>query len=107
MIASNATKVINATLASICPPPHVGHMAPSVGDGYMSPVVFARESFYMTECDFHRAAQHMEQYGGGFLSRLASLYYVADSSNQRKLRTAFIDEFVRCHEQRVAKLRRS
>jgi hypothetical protein len=41
----------------------------------------------------HRAAQVMEQRGGGFANAIAQAYYKADSTNARILREAFADLF--------------
>jgi hypothetical protein len=41
----------------------------------------------------HRAAQVMEQRGGGFANAIAQAYYRADSTNARILREAFADLF--------------
>lgn len=41
----------------------------------------------------HRAAQVMEQRGGGFANAIAQAYYRADSTNAKILRTAFADLF--------------
>ena len=47
----------------------------------------------------HRAAQVMEQRGGGFANAIAQAYYKADSTNARILREAFADLFERHYEQ--------
>lgn len=83
--------------------PQIGDQYPSNGDGLLSPVAFVGSGgIVMTECDFHRAAQLMETRGGSFLSRLAALYYVADSNNQRNLRATFSGYFIDYHLQNVA-----
>ena len=46
----------------------------------------------------HRAAQMMEQEGGGFASALAKAYYLADSANAMRLRLAFFDMFEKYYE---------
>lgn len=47
----------------------------------------------------HRAAQVMEQRGGGFASALAQAYFRADNTNAKILRTAFADLFEASYEQ--------
>jgi hypothetical protein len=47
----------------------------------------------MTYEQGHRAAQVMEQRGGGFANAIAQAYYRADSTNARILREAFADLF--------------
>ena len=47
----------------------------------------------------HRAAQVMEQRGGGFANALAQAYYRADNTNAKILRTAFADLFETSYEQ--------
>lgn len=47
----------------------------------------------------HRAAQVMEQRGGGFASALAQAYFRADNTNARILREAFADLFQSSYEQ--------
>ena len=39
--------------------------------------------------------ENMKRYGGGFASRLAELWQVADAQNQKKLEDAFGDVFDR------------
>lgn len=43
----------------------------------------------MTDTEIHRCAQAMEKRGGGFASKLAACFYVADLGNQNKLLGAF------------------
>jgi phosphohistidine phosphatase SixA len=47
----------------------------------------------------HRAAQVMEQRGGGFASALAQAYFRADNTNAQILRHAFADLFEKHYEQ--------
>lgn len=42
--------------------------------------------------------ENMKRYGGGFASRLAELWQVADAQNQRKLEDAFGDVFAKYGE---------
>lgn len=82
--------------------PALGCEAPSAIDGFPSPVLaIDDDGEYMTSTDFHRAAQYMEQRGGGFMTRLAALYFHADSDNRSKLRAAFLAEFWGHHRHRV------
>lgn len=43
--------------------------------------------------DALRAAENMQRMGGGFASKLAAAYFVADSDNRRRILTAFDDLF--------------
>lgn len=79
----------------------VGQLYPSYGDGFMSPVAFADDHTVMTETDFHRAASWMEAHGGGFMARLAQAYFHADGDNQKKLRNAFLGDFIYYHGLRI------
>ena len=47
----------------------------------------------------HRAAQVMEQRGGGFANAIAQAYYRADNTNAQILRLAFADLFDTHYEQ--------
>jgi hypothetical protein len=47
----------------------------------------------------HRAAQVMEQRGGGFANAIAQAYFRADNTNAQILRTAFADLFETSYEQ--------
>jgi hypothetical protein len=53
----------------------------------------------MTYEQGHRAAQVMEQRGGGFASALAQAYFRADNTNARILREAFADLFETHYQQ--------
>lgn len=50
-----------------------------------------------TTAELYATLKCMEQYGGGFVRRLAELYQVADSENGKRILNAFPDVFERYH----------
>lgn len=47
----------------------------------------------MTESELHRAAENMEDFGGGFAAAIALAYFRADSHNKPRIVQAFAELF--------------